>query len=247
VRKLLACLGLMGLLPSAPIFAYGSLPENPIAFSNCTAKVKVTAARLRTGPSLESSVLGVRKQDQTVFVTKVCGKWVQVALESGDTAYVAAYLLSFPYAELLEQWKKDSPAPRVGKKAKVKWASANFRRYPAPASERMGRFLRGEEVSVLSKLGAWSLVESRSSDGKAPVYGFISNRALAPPDIPDPAEWTAPLACLHPVRGTTAPAGESPAQYLARTAWSPQLFAAEWKAAHRSHGTLPPGQYLAAR
>jgi hypothetical protein len=245
VRNLLTCLGLLGLIPAASAFSYAPpLPENTLAFSNCNAKVKVSSARLRVGPSLEAPVLGVRKQDQSLFVTKVCGKWVQVATESGDTAYVAAYLLSFPYAELLEQWKKDTRPPTVGKKARVKWASVNFRRYPAAASDRMGRFVHGEEVAVLSNLGSWSLIEARARDGSA-CYGFVSNRALGAPEIPDPAEWTAPLARVHAVPGKAPPAMETPSQYLARTAWSPQVFAAEWKSAHRAHA-LPQGDYLAS-
>lgn len=246
MRNFLACLTLIAAIPASQTFAYGSLPESPVvAFSNCTAKVKVSVARLRSGPSLESQVLGVVKMDEPLFVSKVCGKWVQVALESGDTAYVAAYLLSFPYAELLEQWKKDTPPPTVGKKARVKWAAVNFRSLPGASSGRMGRFLHGEEIAVLSQVGAWSLVEARSEDGKSSCFGFVASRALAPPEIPDPVEWTAPVACLH-AAPHALPASETPAQYLARTAWSPQLFAAEWHAS-RAHPALPPGQYLAVR
>src|SRR3954464_3237300 len=89
--KLLACLGILGIAPASASYAYAALPDNPIAFENCTAKVKVSAARLRAGPSLEARVLGLRSQDNPLYVTKICGKWVQVALTSGDTAYVAAY------------------------------------------------------------------------------------------------------------------------------------------------------------
>jgi hypothetical protein len=235
----------MGSMAAAQTVASLSLPENTVAFSNCNAKVKVTAARLRSEPSLEASVIGVRTMDQSVFVTKVCGKWVQVALETGDTAYVAAYLLAFPYAELLEQWKRETPVKSVGKKARVKWAAVNFRRYPGVAADRLGRFRRGDEVAVLSHQGAWSLVEALGPDGKTSCYGFIADKALGDPEIPDPAEWMAPLARMHAIPGQ-APPNESPADYLARTAWSPQVFAAEWQASHR-HAAFQPGELLAVR
>ena len=126
--KLLALLGSVSLLPALPAYGYAALPDNPIAFENCTAKVKVEAARLRSGPSLAAKILGVRLQDSPLYVVKVHGKWVQVILANGDSAYIAAYLLAFPAKEILEQWKRDRPSPSVGKKPKVKWATMNFRR-----------------------------------------------------------------------------------------------------------------------
>lgn len=126
--KFLTVLGLVGLLSAWPAFGYATLPDNPIAFGNCTAKVKVGAARLRSGPSLDAKVLGIRLQDSPLYVTKVYGKWVQVVLPNGDSAYIAAYLLSFPANEILEQWKRENPSPSVGKKPKVKWAAMIYRR-----------------------------------------------------------------------------------------------------------------------
>lgn len=232
VRKLLALLILMAMAPSAGAFAYLPLPENPAAFSNCTAKVKVSAARLRAGPSLDARVLGIRHQDEAVFVNKVHGKWVQVALPDGDTAYMAAYLLAFPYHDLLEQWKRETPSPSVGKKAKVKWASLRFRKYPSTAAPALGGFARGDEVALLADLGTgWSLVESLDEAGKPGCYGFVRSRALAAPDVPDPPEWTAPLARVRRAPGSPLePARESPGEYLARTAWSPDLFALAFQA-----------------
>jgi hypothetical protein len=213
--------------------ALATLPDNPIAIGNCTATVKVDAARLRSAPSLDSKVLGMRVQSDSLYVTKVVGKWVQVVLPSGDTAYIAAYLLSFPPNEVLEQWKRDNPSPSVGKKAKTKWA-VHFRRYPSIQSPTLGHFDRGDEVAVLSDLGnGWSLVESRKADGKGSCFGFIANRALAPPDLPDPASWSAPLARVRVRPGEAMdiekPA-ESPVDYCRRTAWSPELFAMEMRA-----------------
>lgn len=236
MRKLLAALGLAGLLPALPTHAYGSLPDNPIAFEKCTAKVKVDAARLRSGPSLDAKILGVRLQETPLYVTKIFGKWVQVALATGDTAYVAAYLLTFPATEILEQWKRDNPSPTVGKKARVKWASLTYRKYPSVNSPHMGHFNRGDEVAVLTDLkNGWSLVESRDPDGKGITYGFVANRALAPPILPDPVYWSTPVAMAHgaPPKAKE-PVYETPAQYCARTAWSPELFALEMQS--RSHG-----------
>lgn len=237
MRKLLVCLGILGLAPivTGASHAFGALPDNPIAFGNCTAIVKVDAARLRSGPSLESKVLGVRVQDDPLFVTKVYGKWVQVALATGDTAYIAAYLLTFPANEILEQWKRVNPSPSVGKKARVKWAKVNFRKYPSAASPRMGHFTLNDEVAVLADLGnGWSLVEGRKADadGAGNCFGFVANRALSAPNVPDPPGWSAPLAQvrLHPgEKPEQAPAIETPAQYCQRTAWTPELFAMEMK------------------
>ncbi|MDB5104243.1 MAG: N-acetylmuramoyl-L-alanine amidase [Fibrobacteres bacterium] len=238
MRKLLLCLGILGLAPSAT-HAFATMPDNPIAFGNCTAKVKVDAARLRSGPSLESKVLGVRTQDEPLYVTKVFGKWVQVVMTDGDTAYIAAYLLSFPANEILEQWKRTTPAQSVGKKAKVKWAKVNFRKYPSAHSPRMGHFSHNDEVAVLNDMGnGWSLVESRKADGSGTCFGFIANRALAAPDVPDPPEWVAPLAMVRLNPGEKmekAPVIETPAQYCQRTAWTPELFVMELKAKSRLH------------
>ncbi|HLP43418.1 MAG TPA: SH3 domain-containing protein, partial [Fibrobacteria bacterium] len=134
------------MAPKAVALAFSPLPENPSAFSGCTAKVKVNVARLRSGPSLDARILGVRLQDESVHVRSVHGKWVQVSLPGGDTAFMAAYLLAFPYHDLLEQWKRETPSPSVGKKAKVKWASVRFRKYPSADAPRLGGFVRGDEV-----------------------------------------------------------------------------------------------------
>jgi hypothetical protein len=227
VRPLLLCLGLLGAAPAAAQ-VYASLPDNPIAFGNCTARVKVDIARLRSGPSLDAKILGVRKQTEPLHVLKVVGKWVQVETVSGDTAYMAAYLLSFPASDLLEQWKRESPAPSVGKKARVKWATVNFRKYPSRQSASQGHFDRGDEVAVLTDLGnGWSFVESRKTDGSGPCFGFLANRALAAPDVPDPPEWASPVSQVRLNPGQqpeTKPVLESPGQYCLRTAWSPELF-----------------------
>lgn len=241
MRKLLVCLGILGLAPllSGTAHALGPMPDNPIAFGNCTAKVKVDAARLRSGPSLDSKVLGVRVQDDPLFVTKVYGKWVQVALPEGDTAYIAAYLLSFPADEILEQWKRDNPSPSVGKKAKVKWAQVNFRKYPSARSPRQGHFSLNDEIAVLTDLGnGWSMVEGRKAEGNGEgnCFGFIATRALSTPgapDVRDPAGWSAPLAKVRLNPGEKmeqAPMIETPSQYCQRTAWTPELFAMELKA-----------------
>ncbi len=246
--------------------AYGTLPDNPIAFSNCTAKVKVDAARLRSGPSLNAPILGVRVQDSPIFVTKVVGKWVQVMTDDGESAFMAAYLLAFPAEEMLEQWKKDAPSPSVGKKAKVKWAQVNFRKYPSGRSPVMGHFSHNDEVAVLTDLGnGWSLVEARAAKGEASsigsegsgfgpevrAFGFISNRALAAPDVPDPPYWITPLARVHLNPGQKmeiTPRIESPAEYCARTAWTPELFAMQtMKAKGRRTLESQPRELLASR
>lgn len=248
MRKVLALLVFLGSGHEAEALAFSPVPENPSAFSNCTAKVKVSAARLRSGPSLDAPIKGLRLQDESIYVTRVQGKWVQVVTHTAggtDTAYMAAYLLSFPYHELLEQWKREAPSPSVGKKAKVKWASVHYRKYPASGAARLGGFARGDEVSVLSDLGnGWSLVESLSEDGKPGCYGFIASRALAAPDVPDPPGWSAPLARVRRTAGQVLePARESPAEYLARTAWSPEVFIAEVRA---RRSLRSPGELLAS-
>ncbi|MEO7425577.1 MAG: SH3 domain-containing protein [Fibrobacteria bacterium] len=245
MQKLLLCLGLLGA-PQA-IHAYASMPDNPIAFNNCTAKVKVDAARLRTAPSLDAKVMGVRVQDESLHVTKVYGKWAQVALAEGGTAYIAAYLLAFPAgSEILEQWKRESPPATVGKKAKVKWARVNFRKYPSAHAPRLGHFNGRDEVAVLADLGnGWSLVESREagvlgkeSNGDPHCFGFIANAALAAPDVPDPPGWSTPLAQVRLNPGekrAQEQAVESPSEYCRRTAWTPELFVLELKDKARSH------------
>jgi hypothetical protein len=245
LRKLLAFLGLLAIGPSAHGYGYMPLPDNPAAFSNCTATVKVNAARMRLEPTLESKIVGIRLQDENVFVTKVHGKWVQVVTPAGDTAFMAAYLLTFPFHDLLEQWKRETPSPSVGKKAKVKWASVNFRKYPSTDAPRLGGFAKGDEVAVLSDLGnGWSLVESRSEEGKPGCYGFLANRALTTPDVPDPPYWVAPLAKVRRAADRTLePTLETPGQYLARTAWTPGVFVAEMQSRKLR---LPPGDMLAS-
>ena len=253
MRKLLLCLGLLGSAHASDnSFASLSLPDNPIAIGNCIAKVKVDVARVRSGPSLDAKVIGVRKQEEPLHVLKVVGKWVQVETAAGDTAYMAAYLLSFPANELLEQWKRENPSPSVGKKAKVKWAAVNFRKYPSSKSASLGHFQHNDEVAVLNDMGnGWSLVECRQADGKGNTFGFIANRALAAPDVPDPPEWVAPLAKVHLFKGQTIekePVIESPAQYCQRTAWTPELFVMELKAkSHKFDPSAAPEQLLASR
>jgi hypothetical protein len=243
VIRLFAFLGVfaLGLLTEARAVSLPYVPENSSAFANCTASVKVDAARLRAAPTLDAPILGLRLLDETVYVLKVEGRWVQAVLPDGTTGYMAAYLLSFPYHDLLEQWKRETPSPSVGKKARVKWASVNLRRYPSAESPRMGAFSAGDVVAVLLDQGnGWSLVESLSEDGKPGCYGFVRNRSLAAPEArgaPDRA------LALSPVRRrggeALAPSRESPAQYLARTAWSPDVFALERRAVPAFPGRGP--------
>jgi hypothetical protein len=239
VQNLLVGLVFLGLSPLAP-HAFTALPDNPIAVANCTAKVKVDAARVRSGPSLDSRILGVRIQDEPLYVTKVEGKWAQVILPDGDSAYMATYLLAFPANEILEQWKRETPSPSVGKKARVKWAKVNFRKYPSVAASRLGHFLAGDEVSVLAALGnGWSLVQSRNADDGSDCFGFIADRALTAPAAPDAWDWAMPLARVRLDPGETVevePAAESPAEYCRRTAWTPELFELELTAKSRTSG-----------
>jgi hypothetical protein len=250
VRQLLLCLGLLAAAPAAAqVFA--SLPDNPIAFGNCNAKVKVDFARMRSGPSLDAKVLGIRKQDESLHVLKVMGKWVQVETSAGDTAYMAAYLLSFPAGDLLEQWKRESPPPTVGKKARVKWAKVQFRKYPSKNSSLLGHFERGDEVAVLTDLGnGWSLAESRKAEGSGSCFGFLPNRALAAPDVPDPSEWTAPVSQVRLDPGQTPERerlAETAGNYGWRTAWSPELFRMELQASGGEMETRLLENRLAAR
>lgn len=240
MRKLICILALSFLVFTAQLFAYGissgleSLPNNPVAVENCTAKVKVDAARLREEPSLDAKILGLRLQAETVIVGKICGKWVQVLSPMGDTAYMAAYLLTFPAQQLLEQWKKEVPAPTVGKKAKVKWASVLFRKYPSVQSSTLGHFKSQDNLSLLADLkNGWSLVESRDADGKNIAYGFVETQALNP--LTHRAQhsfpsWNHSLATAQGrPKKVVEPVYESPGAYAVRTAWSPEVFALENK------------------
>lgn len=255
MRKLLLCLGILGSAHAADnSFASLSLPDNPIAMGNCIAKVKVDLARVRSGPSLDARIVGVRKLDEPLHVIKVVGKWVQVETAAGDTAFMAAYLLSFPASELLEQWKREnpSPTPSIGKKAKVKWAAVNFRKYPSAKSAVLGHFNQNDEIAVLNDMGnGWSLVESRQADGKTNVFGFLANRALAALDVPDPPTWITPLAKVRLYPGQTVekePVVETPAQYCQRTAWTPELFVLELKAkSHKFDPMAAPEPLIALR
>jgi hypothetical protein len=223
----------LGLLTEARALNLPYIPENSSAFANCTARVKVDAARLRSGPSLDAPVLGLRLLDESVYVLKVEGKWVQVVLPDGTSGYMASYLLAFPYHDLLEQWKRETPSPSVGKKAKVKWASVNLRKYPSAEAPRMGAFSAGDVVAVLlDQRDGWSLVESLGADGKPGCYGFVRNGALSAPDPPGTPERSVALSPVRRAPGESLePVRESPAQYLARTAWSPAVFASERNAA----------------
>jgi hypothetical protein len=134
----------------ASAYSESDLPENPVAFAQCQARVRVETARIREAPSLRSPIKELRHREELLFVSGIDGKWAQIVLESGDTAYVAAYLLAFPYHEILDHWKRQAPQPSVGKKAKVKWAQVNFRKYPVLSAARVGFFGKNEMISVLT-------------------------------------------------------------------------------------------------
>ncbi len=231
----------LGLVFAMKVESYAFLPEslipeNPIAIGNCTATVKVDAARLRAEPSLDAKILGIKLQDSTLYVSKVCGKWVQVVLATGDTAFMAAYLLTFPATEILEKWKKDAPPQTVGKKARVKWAKVNIRLYPSMHSPDQGYFKSQELVGILCDLGnGWVMVESRDAEDKqglAKVYGFVAKRSLySNLDVTQSAQnrWEL-LAMAHGApKKIKEPEAEGLGHYCARTAWTPELFALEMK------------------
>lgn len=201
-----------------------TLPDNPNAIDHCLAKVRVDAANLRESPSLTAPIKGVRLLDESLFVRKMRGKWAQVVTEQGDTAYVAAYLLTFSWHDLLDQWKKGSPPPTVGKKAKVKWASVNVRPYPSTRGGKLGLLKSGDWIATLGEADkGWVLVQARDA------IGFVKAEALqALPKAP-PAYAALPLATLRMRRANPMEIQrESPSEYLARTAWSPELFQAHW-------------------
>lgn len=210
-----------------------SLPENPLAFAHCTAIVHVDAARLREGPSLHSGILGLRQADDSVNVTQITGKWAQVVLDgSDDTAYIATYLLTFPYAQLLDQWKHAAPRPSLGKKSVVKWAVVNFREYPSPRSPVIGLFEKASVVGELYRMPTgWSLVECQGG-----VLGFVFSSALEPapvlPGFPDLGPPLSPV--LQDADAPLARKRESPGEYLARTAWSPEVFRLQLREEARS-------------
>ncbi len=201
-----------------------SLPDNPNAIDHCLAKVRVDAANLREGPSLIAPIKGTRLLDEALFVRKMMGKWAQVVTEEGDTAYIAAYLLTFSWHDLLDQWKKGSPPPTVGKKAKVKWASVNVRPYPSTRGGRLGVLLSRDRIAILSEpKKGWVLVQARDA------IGFVKAEALqALPKAPS-AYAGLPFASLRlPETNPMEFKRESPSEYLARTAWSPEIFQAQW-------------------
>ena len=255
-RQALVVWVLMGFMAPvlASLQAENQIPENPNAMEQCLAHVRVDAARLREAPSLDAAISGVRLYDQPLYVARLQGKWAQVILEEGDTAYIAAYLLAFNWQNMLEQWKKGSPpAPTVGKKAKVKWAKANFRKYPSVTSPLLGYLQNQDRVAVLLDMkNGWSLVQA--ADG---ATGFMATSALAKNNevvCQLPARLRAKVELSYAQAGYAhlkrpkesteilEPIIESPAQYLARTAWTPEVFAAQF----HSLNQLPQGQRIAS-
>jgi hypothetical protein len=219
------------------------LPENPNAIDHCLAKVRVDAARLRESPSLTSQITGVRGKEEPVYVQRVMGKWAQVVLEDGDTAYIANYLLAFSWHEMLDQWKKSAAPPTVGKKARVKWANVDLRPYPSTRGGRLGQLRRHDWVGVLTEdKQGWSLVQVTGA------IGFVRTRALRGwqfQEMPSNLKSTvkshvnipailayqmAPLAKVrHTVNDRIETPVESPQEYLAHSAWSPELFQITWQ------------------
>jgi hypothetical protein len=200
------------------------LPNNPHAIDHCLAKVRVTSARLRESPSLGAAIIGSRQIDQPVFVEEVLGKWARIQLEDGTSAYIATYLLAFSWQDLLDQWKKGAPKPTVGKKAKVKWAKVLLRAYPNARSDRLGELRRHDMVAVLGETHpGWTFVQVNGA------YGFIATRNLSSLNRMPPGFAAAPLADLQKGRvEAVLPRLETPVEYVARTAWSPELFQATW-------------------
>lgn len=277
IRRAVSLLALAALAASAsthlPV-VMPILPENPMAFAGCTAQVNVDAARLRRAPSVVAQILGLRFSHDKLKVTRVLeGKWAAVEFEGGE-AYLAAYLLDFPRQEFLDQWKKEGPttSPALGKRARVKWASLPFRRYPDSASVSAGLLRRGAVVSRLIDLGdGWALVRGGGNRlGFLPAEAlevFQESWAAALPLTPLEAEaeavaaeavlleeepigryawrtaWSPAVFAAgdgggfgpgRPGWPPEGPSGESPAQYLARTAWSPEFDRAERRWAEES-------------
>jgi hypothetical protein len=200
------------------------LPNNPHAIDHCLAKIRVTSARLRQSPSLSSPIIGSRQIDQPVYVEEVMGKWARVQLDEGGSAYIATYLLAFSWQDLLDQWKKGSPKPTVGKKAKVKWAKASLRAYPSDQSGQLGELRRNDLVGILGDSHAgWTFVQVNGA------FGFLATQSLKSLHHLPRAFEAAPLAKLQKQNvNAVLPALESPSEYLARSAWSPELFQSTW-------------------
>ncbi len=197
------------------------LPENPLAFGQCSVKVRVYAARVRQAPNLDAPIMELRYQSEELFVSRVDGKWAQIITSQGDTAYMAAYLLNFPTHGILDQWKRGSPEPTVGKKAKIKWARLPFRKYPSLASPTLGLFGKDDIIAVVSQTKkGWSFVQCKGGE-----FGFVPNRAL---ESLNEISGTNDLVLSSPQcdpEEIQEPLHETPGEYYTRKAWSPRLFA----------------------
>ncbi len=100
------------------VFSTVSQLEFPSDF-HCSGKIRVEGARLLSSPDLESSIIGVLHQEASVRILALNGEWAKVEDDEGHVGYLGKHLLEFNAHDLLEIWKKESPAP-AEKKPRVR-------------------------------------------------------------------------------------------------------------------------------
>jgi N-acetylmuramoyl-L-alanine amidase len=177
----------------------GWVAEPYTAFVQSTEVVQEDRLRLRQEPGANARILGHLAQGETVVVIGEEGGWKQVVTEDAIGWAAASYLAPAEARSVSQQ---------IGT---VAADSLNVRAEPSLHAPRIGRLVRGEEVTVVETTGEWRKVAARSGlvgwvaaayvDVKSGQAGSGGNEAVAA-SVPLPA-----FAAIQP-RG--------PRQYVSR-------------------------------
>jgi uncharacterized protein YgiM (DUF1202 family) len=123
-------------------------------FSNLTAWIDEDSCNVREGPGLDRDVKFQLPKNEKVTVTALEGQWCKIKTESGDTGWVAGWVIDFspPGKEFTRVVDGQEEEVKIGWVARP---SVNLRSGPGENYPRVGELALSTQVIIVGLRGDW--------------------------------------------------------------------------------------------
>lgn len=144
--------------------------------------------KVRSGPSLDSKVIGTLSRGTKVYVIAFREKWCWCSLPEGGKGWIAEWLLQFSAdkGRALAQEKAQTAlaaVPQGHPPAWIKVTAANVRSAPGLGGKAYGTLSQGTKVYVLARQGDWIRCKTPGGSGwirgDLLEYDIVAGRKLA--------------------------------------------------------------------
>lgn len=151
---------------------------NPTA-SLGTIKVNAPAVNLRSMPTTDSDLLTTMAQGTVLTVYGADGDWYRVQTPSGQTGWVANWLVTKP-ERTIPVTPPAPPATATTKTVTVLGSDTNIRSGPGTDTAILGRVQTGDKLTLVAKSGDWYQIKLASGQ-----LGYIASWLVTTDDTPD--------------------------------------------------------------